>query len=109
MIAVEKLYVSSQAFQPLFGEIPSTQRALRGLHIWHVHVCSPSRALRHQHFKLHERGPNLRNGSGQGFAKANMPLISVNPWAASAIAEGALMRHDCGAKCFERYRKDLNV
>jgi len=25
------------------------------------------------------------------------------------IAEGALMRHDCGAKCFERYRKDLNV
>jgi hypothetical protein len=24
-------------------------------------------------------GGNLRNGSGQGFAKANMPLISVNP------------------------------
>jgi hypothetical protein len=53
-------------------------------------------------------GANLRNGSGQGFAKAIMPLIVVNPRAASAIAEGALMRHECGAKCFERYRKDLN-
>jgi hypothetical protein len=60
-------------------------------------------------FQASRTGANLRNGSGQGFAKANMPLISVNPWAALAIAEGALMRHDCGAKCFERYRKDLNV
>src|SRR4029077_5277886 len=76
----------------------------------HRGVCqSSANTLRHQHFKLRERGANLRNGSGQGFAKANMPLISVNPWAALAIAEGALMRHDCGAKCFERYRKDLNV
>ena len=37
------------------------------------------------------------------------PSCPVNPWAASAIAEGALMGHECGAKCFERYRKDLNV
>lgn len=37
------------------------------------------------------------------------PILDRNPEAAGAIAEGALMRLHAGARCFERYMKELNV
>lgn len=37
------------------------------------------------------------------------PLVSDNPEVATAIAEGALMRLEAGARCFERYRKVLRL
>jgi Iron-containing redox enzyme len=35
------------------------------------------------------------------------PLIEQMPRVAQAIAEGALMRLECGRRCFERYRREL--
>jgi hypothetical protein len=40
-------------------------------------------------------------------AEAIRPLVQANPTIAHAIAEGALMRLSCGARCFERYRREL--
>jgi hypothetical protein len=37
------------------------------------------------------------------------PLVSDNPQIATAIAEGALMRLERGARCFERYRSELEL
>jgi hypothetical protein len=37
-------------------------------------------------------------------AEAIEPLIFESPKVAIAIAEGALMRLECGARCFRRYR-----
>jgi hypothetical protein len=39
--------------------------------------------------------------------EALKPLIAERPEAARAIAEGALMRLECGKRCFEAYRKYL--
>lgn len=35
------------------------------------------------------------------------PLVAENPQVAPAIAEGALLRLSAGARCFERYRREL--
>jgi hypothetical protein len=35
------------------------------------------------------------------------PLVAEDPQRATAIAEGALIRLNCGARCFERYRQHL--
>ncbi len=40
-------------------------------------------------------------------AEAIGPLVAEDPRTAAAIAEGALMRLACGARCFERYRRHL--
>lgn len=40
-------------------------------------------------------------------AEALAPAVSEDPRRAIAIAEGALMRLECGAGCFERYRREL--
>ena len=40
-------------------------------------------------------------------AEALHPLVEENPAFAPAIAEGALMRLECGAACFRRYRREL--
>ncbi len=40
-------------------------------------------------------------------AEALHPLVAENPDVAPAIAEGALMRLEAGAACFERYRAEL--
>jgi len=40
-------------------------------------------------------------------AEAIRPLVESDPRIATAIAEGALMRLECGAQCFERYREEL--
>ena len=42
-------------------------------------------------------------------SEAIQPLVAENPAVAIAIAEGALMRLECGARCFERYRGELGV
>ena len=42
-------------------------------------------------------------------SEAILPLVADNPSVATAIAEGALMRLECGARCFERYRDELGV
>lgn len=39
--------------------------------------------------------------------EALFPLVQEEPRRATAIAEGALMRLTCGARCFQRYREDL--
>jgi hypothetical protein len=39
--------------------------------------------------------------------EALRPLVEEDPRRASAIAEGALIRLNCGARCFERYRAEL--
>ncbi len=39
--------------------------------------------------------------------EAIRPLVAANPNVAHAIAEGALTRLTCGARCFERYRREL--
>jgi hypothetical protein len=42
-------------------------------------------------------------------SEAIEPLVFENPAVAVAIAEGALMRLACGARCFERYRNELGL
>ena len=42
-------------------------------------------------------------------AEAIHPLVTADPAVASAIAEGALMRLECGADCFARYRRELGI
>lgn len=42
-------------------------------------------------------------------SEAIEPLVSENPDVAVAIAEGALMRLECGARCFERYRSEFGL
>jgi hypothetical protein len=37
------------------------------------------------------------------------PLVASDPRTARSIAEGALMRLDAGARCVERYRRDLGM
>jgi hypothetical protein len=39
--------------------------------------------------------------------EALRPLVEEDPRRATAIAEGALIRLTCGARCFERYRREL--
>jgi hypothetical protein len=39
--------------------------------------------------------------------EAIAPLVAEDPRRATAIAEGALIRLGCGARCFERYRRHL--
>jgi hypothetical protein len=40
-------------------------------------------------------------------AEAIEPAVTEDPNRAVAIAEGALIRLNCGARCFERYRREL--
>jgi hypothetical protein len=40
-------------------------------------------------------------------AEALAPAVMEDPRRSIAIAEGALMRLECGARCFERYRREL--
>jgi hypothetical protein len=42
-------------------------------------------------------------------AEAIHPLVAADPRVAHAIAEGALMRLECGARCFVRYRRELGL
>lgn len=42
-------------------------------------------------------------------AEVIAPLVEADPRFATAIAEGALMRLQCGARCFERYRQHFHL
>jgi len=42
-------------------------------------------------------------------SEAIKPLVSGSPQVAVAIAEGALMRLECGAQCFKRYRAKFGL
>ncbi len=42
-------------------------------------------------------------------AEAAWPLVAEDPNRAPALAEGALMRLECGADCFRRYRETIGV
>ncbi len=42
-------------------------------------------------------------------AEAIHPLVASDPALAPAIAEGALMRLECGAACFRRYRQEFGL
>ena len=42
-------------------------------------------------------------------AEAIHPLVASDPALAQPIAEGALMRLECGAACFARYRQELDL
>ena len=42
-------------------------------------------------------------------AEAIIPLVEGNPSTARAMAEGALMRLECGRRCFERYREEFGL
>src|SRR3954447_19709848 len=42
-------------------------------------------------------------------SEAIKPLVAENPAAAAAMAEGALMRLSCGARCFQRYRREFGL
>jgi hypothetical protein len=42
-------------------------------------------------------------------AEAIHPLVASNSALAPAIAEGALMRLECGAACFRRYRQEFGI
>jgi hypothetical protein len=37
------------------------------------------------------------------------PLVESDPRTARPMAEGALMRLLCGARCYERYRAELGI
>jgi hypothetical protein len=37
------------------------------------------------------------------------PLVDEDPACGQFIAEGALMRLECGARCFERYTEELHA
>lgn len=64
-------------------------------------VCPPGR----MHFPLHA-GLDLRHSEAWN-REVIGPLVAVDPAAARPIAEGALMRLNAGARCFERYRQEL--
>ena len=42
-------------------------------------------------------------------SEAIHPLVAEQPKVSCAIAEGALMRLECGRRCFERYRRELGL
>ncbi len=60
-----------------------------------------------QYFQLHATLDI--NHSKAWNAEVIYPLVKSNPEIAKAIAEGALMRLECGAKCFARYRAHFGL
>lgn len=60
-----------------------------------------------QYFQLHA-GLDVRHSEAWN-REVIRPLVEERPEVASAIAEGALLRLHCGARMFERYRRQLKV
>ncbi|HYQ40781.1 MAG TPA: iron-containing redox enzyme family protein [Polyangiaceae bacterium] len=58
-----------------------------------------------QYFALHAT-LDVRHSAAWN-AEVLAPLVEQNPEAAHCIAEGALLRLRAGARCFERYRREL--
>ena len=59
------------------------------------------------YFKLHA-GLDVKH-SEEWNREVIFPLVEADPGVAGAIAEGALMRLACGARCFRRYRAQFNL
>lgn len=64
-------------------------------------VATPARAYFQLHAGLDRRHSEAWNREVIG------PLVAADPRLARPIAEGALMRLNAGARCFERYRREL--
>jgi hypothetical protein len=60
-----------------------------------------------QYFQLHA-GLDVRHSEAWN-REIIYPLVKADMSCAVAIAEGALMRLQCGQRCFARYRTELNV
>ncbi len=60
-----------------------------------------------QYFQLHA-GLDVRH-SREWNAQVIHPLVEQDPTLITPIAEGALMRLQCGKRCFDRYRAELGV
>lgn len=60
-----------------------------------------------QYFQLHA-GLDIRHSEAWN-REVIRPLVDTQPETAKAIGEGALLRLRCGARCFERYRRELGV
>jgi hypothetical protein len=60
-----------------------------------------------QYFALHAT-LDLQHSAAWN-AEVIRPLVAEHPEVASAIAEGALMRLEAGARCFVRYRRELGL
>lgn len=60
-----------------------------------------------QYFQLHA-GLDIRHSEAWN-REVIRPLVESQPETAKAIGEGALLRLRCGARCFERYRRELGV
>ena len=103
-----------------------TAMATRRDHAWHalgalgvIELTAPGRsaavaaglkrlglsAKNRLYFDLHAVLDVKHSAAWNGEALA--PAVAEDPRRATAIAEGALMRLECGARCFERYRREL--
>jgi Iron-containing redox enzyme len=60
-----------------------------------------------QYFQLHA-GLDIRH-SEEWNREVIHPIVAADPLTAKPIAEGALMRLRCGERCFQRYRRELNL
>lgn len=59
------------------------------------------------YFQLHA-GLDIKHSEAWN-REAILPLVAADPSLARPIAEGALLRLHCGARCFERYRRELGL
>lgn len=60
-----------------------------------------------QYFQLHA-GLDIRH-SREWNVEVIRPLVADDPALTTPIAEGAMMRLQCGKRCFERYRAELGI
>jgi hypothetical protein len=65
------------------------------------------RARNRHYFALHAILDIKHSAAWNG--EAIKPLVAENPAAATAMAEGALMRLSCGTRCFQRYRREFGL
>ena len=74
----------------------------------HLELEQGRARLEHNEKELNERVLTDKKKHEQQL-EALEPLVTENPAVAHAIAEGALMRLEAGRRCFERYRRELQV
>ncbi|HEY8579683.1 MAG TPA: iron-containing redox enzyme family protein, partial [Beijerinckiaceae bacterium] len=74
------------------------------------HVCAGLKRLgvgaRPRHYFALHAVLDVRHSESWN-AEVLRPLVDGDPEIARCLAEGALMRLECGAACFQRYRDEL--
>lgn len=65
-------------------------------------------AARHRHYFALHSVLDVKHSAAWN-AEVLRPVVSANPAAAQAIAEGAVLRLWCGARCFDRYRDHFGL